>query len=405
MKKPLSKDLSNNQENLKIYRTRRHSFKDLYIVIFLTILSLTILIIPLNKYLTNSFIHPLNIALGFLIVFLLGFAFWAALIPVTKIGRSKRLLLTLLFGIVFLTGFYYFMKFNPLNGFNIMFLFIISVFIILMCIISCLRRIRVPKIKKQSSESITGLSDQWKSSSFQDRILEREKESKNLKKNKSGFRSLDLLLIFIITIIAIGFILVPKFNEKIIITIFGILLIVFPGYSLVAALYPKKDDLNGIERASLTFGFPLIGLAVGFLIININPVAISIPFILLLLATFTLIFIIIAYIRRRNMSKNEEYSLNVEIPPKSNNHKKTKEIPNKEPSPKIDTNESKQKQISKQKFVSKDLLIIFLTTILTIIFVLTPKLNDTFIRTILGLFLILFIPGYSLIAALFPKKE
>ena len=104
------------------------------------------------------------------------------------------------------------------------------------------------------------------------------------------------------------------------------------------------------------------------------------------------------------MPKNEENSLNV-IPPKSNNHKTTKEVPNKEPSPKIDTNESKQKQISKQKFVSKDLLIIFLTTILTVIFVVTPKLNDTVIRTILGIFLILFIPGYSLIAALFPKKD
>ena len=176
MKKPSSKDRSNKQENLKIYRTRRHSFKDLYIVIFLTILSLTILSIPLNKYLINSFIHSLNIALGFLIVFLSGFAFWAALIPVTKIGRSKRLLLTLLFGIVFLTGFYYFMKLNPLNGINIMFLFIISVFIILMCIISFLRRIRVPKIKKQSSENIIGLSDQWKTSSFQNRIL-------NMKRN------------------------------------------------------------------------------------------------------------------------------------------------------------------------------------------------------------------------------
>ena len=235
--------------------------------------------------------------------------------------------------------------------------------------------------------------------------LEHENESKNLKKNKSGFRSLDLLLIFLITTIAIGFILVPNFNEKIIITLFGILLIVFPGYSLVAALYPKKDDLNGIERASLTFGFPLIGLAVGFLIININPVAISIPFILLLLATFTLVFIIIAYIRRRrNMSENEKYPLDV-TPPKSNNHNPIKELTDEETSTKIDTNESKQEKISKQKFVSKDLLIIFLTTILTVIFILTPKLNDTVIRTILGLFLILFIPGYSLIAALFPKKD
>ncbi len=174
---------------------------------------------------------------------------------------------------------------------------------------------------------------------FRIRILEHENESENLKKNKSLFRSLDLLLIFIITIIAISFILAPNFNEKIIITIFGILLIVFPGYSLVAALYPKKDDLNGIERASLTFGFPLIGLAVGILIININPIAISIPFILLLLATFTVVFIVIAYIRRRKVSENVKYSLNGSKP-KSNNLKPIKELSDEETSPEIDTNES-----------------------------------------------------------------
>ena len=62
-------------------------------------------------------------------------------------------------------------------------------------------------------------------------------------------------------------------------------------------------------------------------------------------------------------------------------------------------------EISNSRFVSNDLLIIFLTTLIAIIFIVTPKLNETFIRTILGLFLILFIPGYSLIAALFPKKD
>jgi len=70
MKKPLSKDLSNNQENLKIYRTRRSSLKDLYIVIFLTILALAILIIPLNTFLANSINNILYIVLDFLIIFL-----------------------------------------------------------------------------------------------------------------------------------------------------------------------------------------------------------------------------------------------------------------------------------------------------------------------------------------------
>lgn len=56
-----------------------------------------------------------------------------------------------------------------------------------------------------------------------------------------------------------------------------------------------------------------------------------------------------------------------------------------------------------QKFPS-DLLFVVGLVILTDIFVLIPVLSDSFIRTILGLPMILFLPGYSLIALLFPTK-
>ena len=75
------------------------------------------------------------------------------------------------------------------------------------------------------------------------------------------------------------------------------------GYSLVAALYPNKEDLNYIQRTSLSFGFPPRVVATGILIKNINPVAVSLPFILSLIATFTVVFIIFAYIRRHRVSE------------------------------------------------------------------------------------------------------
>ena len=58
-----------------------------------------------------------------------------------------------------------------------------------------------------------------------------------------------------------------------------------------------------------------------------------------------------------------------------------------------------------QKNKNRDLQIIFALTILTLIFVLVPHLNETFIRTILGLVMVLFLPGYALIAALFIEKD
>ncbi len=56
-----------------------------------------------------------------------------------------------------------------------------------------------------------------------------------------------------------------------------------------------------------------------------------------------------------------------------------------------------------QKFPS-DLLLVAGLVILTDIFVLIPALNESFIRTALSLSLVIFLPGYALIAMLFPEK-
>ena len=56
-----------------------------------------------------------------------------------------------------------------------------------------------------------------------------------------------------------------------------------------------------------------------------------------------------------------------------------------------------------QKFPS-DLLFVAGLVILTDIFVLIPVLSESFIRTALSLPLMLFLPGYALIAMLFPEK-
>jgi len=107
------------------------------------------------------------------------------------------------------------------------------------------------------------------------------------------------------------FIVNPKLNQTFIRTISGLLLILFiPGYSLIAALFPKKGDLDSIERAALSFGLsiavtPLIGLA-----LNYTPWGIKLTPILISLSAFTIIMVLIAYVRRRKIPKEEKFYVN-----------------------------------------------------------------------------------------------
>jgi uncharacterized membrane protein len=119
---------------------------------------------------------------------------------------------------------------------------------------------------------------------------------------------LDIILILALTLLTVAFILVPALNKTFVRTILGILLVLFiPGYSLIAALFPKWGDLDGIERAALSFGLsiavtPLIGLG-----LNYTPWGIRLDPILISLTIFTLAMSLIAYLRRRNLPEGEKF--------------------------------------------------------------------------------------------------
>lgn len=81
----------------------------------------------------------------------------------------------------------------------------------------------------------------------------------------------------------------------------------FPGYVLIAALFPKKDDLDGIERVALSFGLsiavvPLIGLA-----LNYTPWGIRLVPVFLSLIVFIIVMSGIAIYRRGKLPVEECY--------------------------------------------------------------------------------------------------
>jgi len=92
----------------------------------------------------------------------------------------------------------------------------------------------------------------------------------------------------------------------------GLSMVLFvPGYTLIAALFPQKKDLDGIERLALSFGLsiavvPLIGLG-----LNYTPWGIRLTPVVISLAIFTISMALAA--RQRRLSLPEEQRFSVEF--------------------------------------------------------------------------------------------
>lgn len=119
----------------------------------------------------------------------------------------------------------------------------------------------------------------------------------------SGLIPQGILVIALILII----IFIPSFVLRIIL---GLpFLLFFPGYSLIIALFPKKDQIGGIERVALSFGLsiaivPLIGL-----ILNYTPLGITLESTLYSTTGFIFITSIIAWLRLRRLDESDRFQL------------------------------------------------------------------------------------------------
>ena len=120
----------------------------------------------------------------------------------------------------------------------------------------------------------------------------------------------DLLVIAVWLILAVASIYIPVINETFIRVILTVPVILFiPGYVLIAALFPEKKSIDGIERFALSVGLsiavvPLIGLFLNYTPfgIRLNPIVIS-------LVLFTVIMMVITLIRRARLPQDEAFAV------------------------------------------------------------------------------------------------
>ena len=123
----------------------------------------------------------------------------------------------------------------------------------------------------------------------------------------SGLLLLNLLTIILVAVI----IFLPSNILRIVLGTPFVLF--FPGYVLMAALFPKREGMGGIERVALSFGMSLAVVPLLGLILNATPWGIRLESILYSTATFIFITSIAAWVRLKRVPVEERFSLEFQM--------------------------------------------------------------------------------------------
>jgi len=118
----------------------------------------------------------------------------------------------------------------------------------------------------------------------------------------------DLLLLNIITVLLLFIItLFPSNALRIALGLPFVLF--FPGYVLTAALFPRRNVLDGIERVALSFGLSIVVVSLVGVILNYTPWGINLYPILISLAIFIAVISIVAWYRRRRLAEAGRFTI------------------------------------------------------------------------------------------------
>lgn len=118
---------------------------------------------------------------------------------------------------------------------------------------------------------------------------------------------MDLLVVIITSVVLV---LLAILGEGVVRIALGLIFVLFfPGYTLIAALFPKQGDLGGAQRIALSLGIsiavvPLIGL-----ILNYTPWGIRLYPTLVSIFVFIAITAGIAWYRRRRLPQEQRFEV------------------------------------------------------------------------------------------------
>lgn len=96
--------------------------------------------------------------------------------------------------------------------------------------------------------------------------------------------------------------------------VLGLIFIIFiPGYALLSALFPRKDDLGGVERIALSFGLSIALVPLLGLILNYTPWGIRLYPTLIAITLLIVVTTSVGWYRQRKLSESQRLTFAFKI--------------------------------------------------------------------------------------------
>ena len=123
-------------------------------------------------------------------------------------------------------------------------------------------------------------------------------------------------LIFIMVLSLLMGLLIEFTTGPVRIILGAIFLLFFPGYALMAVLFPRKDSMEGVERVVLSFVLSFAIISLTGLALNYTPWGIRLVPMFVALASFICVTSLVALFRRRGLPQSERFEprLHIKMP-------------------------------------------------------------------------------------------
>jgi len=124
----------------------------------------------------------------------------------------------------------------------------------------------------------------------------------------------DLVFVVVLSLLTVLFVLVPPLSQTPLRIVLGLCFVLFlPGYALVCALFPKRDDLDASERIALSFGLSIAMVPLLGLLLNYTPFGIRLVPVLFCLAVLTIGLCVVAHTRRIKVAESKRFDVDFRV--------------------------------------------------------------------------------------------